>query len=383
MGEILLICSVITLVLLVLFIHKKKEQERQYCNMMRNRSVEDSGRKRGSYYSRDDSAINRISPFRSAGESSAKFECIRNRNMTVNTPRDNMYYDRFNYCSRPYDANYSFNNFKNCVCDRVNCRCYHVYSRGYCTPSNYNYNNNPEKAKFERKDSYFNDLKSENLGQKLEKDNVTNINNQANASNISNNNNRDANPVNNTCSFNQSLNNPDIYLNSKTNLNNGVSYNFNNPCASNIQNIPFNNVNSYTINNNPGYKVIKLEDFLEKEKKDSYPIYKRKNEITLDEVHHSLIKFVKNEVDEKQFSPNKAISAIKAKESNLIKSDDSFLNELIPKKIDFSGLINGTEQKQKVSEEKKLSTPLIKIEKVGFESFGENNEESFKSLKSK
>jgi hypothetical protein len=384
MGEILLICSVITLVLLVLFIHKKKDQERQYSNMMRNRSMEDSARKKNYYYSRDDSAINRVSPFRSAEDSSTKYEYIRNRNMTVLSPREYNYYDRFNYGVKRNDSDYSFNYLKNCVCDGINCKCYRMHSRAYCTPSNYNYNNIPENVKLERKDSYFNDLKSENLRQQqIEKDNNSYNKLAANPSKMLNHN-RENNSSNAYYNNNnsQSLNYQNNYISSKINQNNCAPYNYNSSSIINNSNIPFNNQNLLNLNNNPGYKVIKLEDFLEKEKKDCSPIYKRKNEITLDDVHHSLIKFVKNEVDEKHTSPNKSIPVVKPNEINLRKSDDNFLNELIPKKIDFSALLNDTQEKQKIPEDLKLSTPLVKIDKAGFESFGENNQESFKSVKS-
>ena len=166
------------------------------------------------------------------------------------------------------------------------------------------------------------------------------------------------------------------------NHNNCTSFNYNTASMNNNPNIAFNNSNPYNFNNNPGYKVIKLEDFLEKENRNCSPKYKRKNEITLDDVHHSLIKFVKNEVDEKHLSPIKAIPVEKSNEVNLIKSDDKFLNELIPKKIDFTALLNDTQEKPKIPEEIKLSTPLVKIDKAGFESFGDNNKESFKSVKS-
>jgi len=385
MGEILLICSVITLVLLVLFIHKKKDQERQFSNMMRKRSIEDSGKRINYYYSRDDSAIKKNSPFCNGEDSSTKYEYIRNRNMTVMSPREYKHYDRFNYGWKRHDADYSFNYLKSCVCDGINCKCYRRPSRGYCTPSNYNYNNIQENVKLERKDSYFNDLKSENLGQhQIEKENNSYNKLAAIQTNRFNNYNKENNLTNAYCNNNniQSLNYQNNNINSNINHNNCPSYNYNTASMISNPNIPFNNQNLYNFNNNTGYKVIKLEDFLEKDNRDCSPKYKKKNEITLDDVHHSLIKFVRNEVEDKHISPIKAIPVDKYNEVNLIKSDDKFLNELIPKKIDFTALLNDTKEKPKFPEEMKLSTPIVKIDKAGFESFGDNNKESFKSVKS-
>lgn len=382
MGEILLVCSVITLILLVLFIHKKKEQERQYINSRNKRIIEDSNRRRYSLYSRDDSTMNKISPFRSNGDSTVKYDQnIRHRHMTWVSPRkDNKYYDRFNYSNRRCDGEYA-NYTKYCNCDLSNCRC----NRGYCTPSNYDRDDrNINGFKIEGKDSYYNnDIKSEYIGKNmLEKDNEEFSVNRSNM-------NLNANvPMYNNNS--QIIYNQNLLMNGKS-INNNFDYPPNGSYSTNS----FNNqniINNNNKNNTPGYRIIKLEDFLEKEKRDCSPIYRKKNEITLDEVHHSLIKFIKNEDDRKfsenlklNYEPNSKnmnITRIQ-KESDNINCDESFLNELIPKKIDFS-LLNDTEPTHKKShqEENKLSTPLAKNDKEGFESFGEKKDASFKSLKS-
>ena len=244
-------------------------------------------------------------------------------------------------------------------------------------------------TRIERKDSYMHDLKSEIQGYPNDRDNYPYNKTNLNAVNT-NANNQNMIISNDNLGSNQNYSSQNNFLNTKSNYLNNAPSNYNNPNN-------FNNFNLANSNIIPGYKIIKLEDFLEKEKRDCSPMHKIKNEITLDEVHFSLIKFIKNEEEKVNIrkSPEK-INVIdnnqnnlmikskifdnancnndqRNKSSNNINSEDSFMNELVPKKIDFS-LINDSDIKQKLPEEIQICTPLTNKEKVGFDSFGDIKE---------
>ena len=185
----------------------------------------------------------------------------------------------------------------------------------------------------------------------------------------------------------------------------------------------------------PGYKIIKLEDFLTG---DNYnptsPMYKNQPKITLDDVNPSLIKYLRN--DEDYFNNNgnglnnglnnqepimnvKVNNSINNNVNNNVpvfkplssnthyneakdkledKIDNSFLEDLIPKKIDFSKIDNLTSKKEvdksQNEDVKVLSfTPTVKKNNVDkedslkFDSFrdhqsAQNIEDHLKDFKS-
>jgi hypothetical protein len=264
MGELLLVCSLVTLILLVLYINKKKQEERQFYAELQSRKRRDSNNSRR--YSRDDSMLhNKRSPL--PGDSSF---VQRDRYRTNYSP----IYDR-----ERHSRNYDYFNTSN------------QFNKSYLTPTGLN--DTYEKYEKEKRNMR-NLMRSDDVDLPTDKFPQNTSNNKNNQANF--------NFANEFAKFNnfqrQSLSNNNLSVNVNNLLTKSQSVPVCNPTNN------FSTLNNGIINANvttqasengqPGYKVIKLEDFLSSENNFSStsPMFKNQPKITLDEVNPSLIKYL-------------------------------------------------------------------------------------------
>lgn len=269
MGELLLVCSLVTLILLVLYINKKKQEERQFYAELQSRKHRDSNYSRR--YSRDDSMLhNKRSPI--PGDS-LLIQRDRYRNYSP-------IYDR-----EKHNKNYDYFNTSN------------QFNKSFLTPTNLN----DTYDKYEKeKRNIRNLMRSDDVDLPTEKFPQNTSNNKNNPSNF--------NFANEFAKFNS--------FNQQTNSNNNLTKSQSFPVFNQSNNIAnLNNGNNGNSNQNllpqpsdnpqAGYKVIKLEDFLSSENNlnSASPMFKNKPKITLDDVNPSLIKYL-HKNDENYYNQN-------------------------------------------------------------------------------
>lgn len=385
MGELLLVCSIITLVFVVFFIKKKKQEEKMRIAQMDlelekyKRGLQSSACKKR--YSRDDSVLYNKGGISGMSPGDRLQSNLDNSNLLGNSAWDYSYsrLRNFNSTQMNYKNKYDF-------LDKM----ISPSGLGYNSATNYNFQNINNNNRSDMR------IQPESFSQ--------------------------SQPTFNCLNFNTNNNNAQI---NNSTVNNNIQLPVDPPSQTHR------------------YRILKLEDYINRESTgnsdDAYnryftsPIVKVKNEITFDDVNPSLIKYINKEdkeekednntKDRKEYlknnddineneinrpKDNREVNVndkcdIKKEVNEVSNFNTSIFNELIPKKIERKkeenttgrdGFKSASESSEKVDALEKFfqnATPIIKkneeiipnTDNKKFESFGDHiNNQSMKSISS-